>query len=357
MTPSFQNHVRAFREARQWSQADLATRVGISRTGLGAIEAGRLVPSTATALALAQALACRVEDLFSLAAEGEATLRWAIPPRQQPVRFWQARVGSRWLAYPSDAVADFPVWQDGVFRGGRFEHSGLAAAEAALGDKTLVVASCDPAAGLLASEYVAQTPFRLLVVRRSSREALRLLADGLVHAAGVHLGRAGEHGNAAVCREMLGPEYMLMRMARWQEGLALSPGVKARSLGGVVRSRARWIGREAGSGARVCLDELLGDAPPPRRIAHDHRGVATAIRDNWADVGVCLRLACEEYGLSFLPVREEDYDLCIASQALGDPRIEALVRVVRSAAYRRHLGELPGYDSSATGELEDCAKS
>jgi hypothetical protein len=34
-----------------------------------------------------------------------------------------------------------------------------------------------------------------------------------------------------------------------------------------------------------------------------------------------------------------------------DPRLRALVAAVRSPAYRRLLGELPGYDSAATGAL------
>jgi hypothetical protein len=35
-----------------------------------------------------------------------------------------------------------------------------------------------------------------------------------------------------------------------------------------------------------------------------------------------------------------------------DPRVEALLRVLRSRRYRRFLAELPGYDSSATGGVE-----
>ena len=90
----------------------------------------------------------------------------------------------------------------------------------------------------------------------------------------------------------------------------------------------------------------------PRCVATDHRGVAEAIRSGWADAGVCLRLASEEAGLDFLAVRQESYDLCFPAQLQGDPRIQALLDVVRSAAYRRALSELPGYDSAETGELQ-----
>jgi molybdate-binding protein len=172
----------------------------------------------------------------------------------------------------------------------------------------------------------------------------------LVHVAGVHLSAGSETGNAAIVREMLGPGYTLLHAARWEEGVALDPARRVSSLRQALRSHMRWIGREPGSGARQCLDELLEGRKSPRRLASDHRGVAEAIRQGWADAGVCLRLASEEASLGFLSVRHEAYDLCFAESMRHDHRIEALVHVLRSPAYRSALAELPGYESRATGE-------
>src|SRR5262249_6110005 len=96
---------------------------------------------------------------------------------------------------------------------------------------------------------------------------------------------------------------------------------------------------------------ILGDRRPPRRLASSHRGVAEAVRCGWADAGVCLRLVSEEAGLDFLRVREEAYDLCFPECWEADPRIQTLLQVVRSPAYRRALGELAGYHSAETGDL------
>jgi molybdate-binding protein len=87
-------------------------------------------------------------------------------------------------------------------------------------------------------------------------------------------------------------------------------------------------------------------------MASDHRGVAEAIRSGCADAGVCLRLVSDEAGLDFLTVREEAYDLCFPTQWENDPRIQALLDAVRSVAYRTALGELPGYNTAETGELQ-----
>ena len=72
----------------------------------------------------------------------------------------------------------------------------------------------------------------------------------------------------------------------------------------------------------------------------------------WADIGVCHRLAAVEAGLGFLTVQVEAFDLCYPAAVAGDPRIDALIRVVRSPGYRKLLGELPGYDATPAGEME-----
>lgn len=160
-----------------------------------------------------------------------------------------------------------------------------------------------------------------------------------------------KNDNAAAVREKLGTGYRRLHVARWTEGVAVSPSRKARSLSGLVRSNVRWVGREQGSGARQCLDELLEGRAPPKRVARDHRGVAEAIRAGWADAGVCVQLASEESGLDFLSVREETYELCYREDFSSDPRCRALIHVLASPAFRQALGELPGYDVTKTGEV------
>ena len=92
---------------------------------------------------------------------------------------------------------------------------------------------------------------------------------------------------------------------------------------------------------------------------HAEAGAAFAdalrLAPGWADAGVCVRLVSEESGLRFLSVRVENYDLCFLKAIESDPRVQALIRVVRSAAYRQLLGELPGYHVAETGDLERTA--
>ena len=61
-----ENRVRAAREARGLTQAELAARVGVSRKTINTVENAVFVPSTVIALKLARALGEPVESLFSL---------------------------------------------------------------------------------------------------------------------------------------------------------------------------------------------------------------------------------------------------------------------------------------------------
>ena len=135
-------------------------------------------------------------------------------------------------------------------------------ASSASARQTLVVACCDPAAGLLASEYAHATGRRMLILHRSGRQALDLLSQGKVHLAGLHFSTEDEPDrNVQIVRETLGSDYPLLRIARWREGIAAAPSARVRSVRGALRSKLRWIGREPGSGARQCLDRLLGKSP------------------------------------------------------------------------------------------------
>lgn len=58
--------MRERRKAAGLTQAELAEIVGVSRKTVNTVENGVFVPSTLLALELADALECRVEDLFSL---------------------------------------------------------------------------------------------------------------------------------------------------------------------------------------------------------------------------------------------------------------------------------------------------
>jgi putative molybdopterin biosynthesis protein len=86
-------------------------------------------------------------------------------------------------------------------------------------------------------------------------------------------------------------------------------------------------------------------------VVGGHGAVAEALRGGWAGAGVGGRLAAVEAGLNFLPVRTEALDLCFPTESQHDPRLQALIRLLRSRSYRRLVAGLPGYDARETGAM------
>jgi len=339
--------VAARRRAHGWSQEEFAVRAGLPRSSVSAIEAGRLTPSVSAALAVARALECSVEELFGAGGNpADAELQWAWKPQMEPCRYWEAEVGGRRLLYPVETLPGGVV-HDGIFREGVLHER--AARDAG---ETLVLAGCDPAAGLLAAEYAAASGFRLLAFSRGGGPALELLRQGVVHVAALHRSTAERPArNAETVGERLGGGYRLLRCADWEEGIVLPADNHTRSVSACAHRIRRWAMREPGSSARECLDELLVRPRSSSHVATSHAGVAEVVRSGWAEAGVCVRICAEDAGLHFLPVRTESLDLCFSASMERNPRVQALIRLLRSRAYRHLIDELPGYDASRTGEL------
>ena len=334
-----------------WSQRELAECSGLSRTEISAIETNRVVPSTAAALSLARALECSVEELFSLAEMDLKGAKWAWKPTQTVGRFWQSRVGGKILLFPTEWIPSNTLCHHGFY-----ENNRISLNRPCDPNQILVIAGCDPAVGLVAAHMESVSSFRVLPLIRSSGKALELMEKGLVHVAGFHFSDGSiQDKNSVIAKKLLGEKYRLLRVARWEEGVVVDPLLKVDSIGSALGSNLRWVGREEGSGARECLDQVLCGHSKPEGYQYqalDHHGVAEIISTGWAQAGVCIRLSAEERGLRFLKVREENYDLCFSSAEESDPRIQTLLAVVSSASYREDLEQLPGYHTVSTGNLQ-----
>jgi len=60
------NTIKVERAKKNWTQADLAEKIGISRQAMNSIEAGKFVPSTLLALKMAFVFGTPVEEIFRL---------------------------------------------------------------------------------------------------------------------------------------------------------------------------------------------------------------------------------------------------------------------------------------------------
>ncbi|MFM9995801.1 MAG: helix-turn-helix transcriptional regulator [Phycisphaerales bacterium] len=66
------NRLRVLRAEREWSQADLADRLGVSRQTINAIETEKYDPSLPLAFKAARLFGMSIEQVFQDDARGEA---------------------------------------------------------------------------------------------------------------------------------------------------------------------------------------------------------------------------------------------------------------------------------------------
>jgi len=367
--------LRLARQARGFSQQQLAGMAGVTRQALSAVESGHSDPSLRVALALGRALGMTVEELFGPGDPAEAVTAVPVAPPGGP--------GSRTVLAPvGDTLVAFPLAADCSFRAGFIPVGGLvtglaggsvpAGGSGSVGlpvdglttgiadavrvrpigppRPTLAIAGCDPALPLLEAPLgLLDPPVAFAWWPCGSAEALRLAADGLVHAAGVH---ASDPVDARDGAEVVG-------FTSWREGLAIRPELAGTvsGLADIARLALRLVNREPGSQARSALDrELLrlgieaGELRGYDTEARGHLQVASAVTAGLADAGVASEPAALAYGLAFIPLAEERFDLVLPARHLGTREVQGLLRVLSSPWLLSQLASLPGYDPGRCGE-------
>jgi len=70
-----------------------------------------------------------------------------------------------------------------------------------------------------------------------------------------------------------------------------------------------------------------------------------------ADVGVATRGSAIAFGLDFVPLAAERFDLVVPAERVGETRIQRLLDTIDSAAFRRELESLGGYETPETGHV------
>ena len=382
MTESSQpdgTRLRLARQARGLSQQQLAGVAGVTRQAVSAVESGHSDPSLRVALGLARALGMTVEELFGPGEPGDPVLARPIAPVSAPgSRVALATVGDTFVALPLDAdlAARLGFGAAGglTVRGGGAQGaqgtqgaqgiSGVQVAVRPIGPPrpTVVVAGCDPALPLLETPLaLLDPPLAFAWWPCGSAEALRLAAAGLVHAAGVHRVGPGEGGDSSGIpgddTSGIPGGAEVVGFASWREGLVVRPGAEVRGLNDVARRGLRLVNREPGAQARTLLDRerlRLGLEPAQLTgydsLAAGHLQVAAAIVGGLADAGVSSEPAALAYGLDFIPLAEERFDLLLPAKHAASREVQGLLKVLTSPWLLAQLASLPGYDAARCGE-------
>jgi molybdate-binding protein/DNA-binding transcriptional regulator YhcF (GntR family) len=187
------------------------------------------------------------------------------------------------------------------------------------------------------------------------------LAERRADLAGTHLwdDRTDTYNVQFVRRVLPGRRVGLLTVAHRMLGFMVPSGnpFHVRGMADLAHPDLRFVNRQAGSGTRVWLDvqlkahKVTGDIIRGYdREESTHLAVARAIADEEANCGLGIRSAADAYGLDFVPLAHERYDLAIPDEAWPSAAVQALVEIVRSPAFQLAVAALGGYDTAQTGQ-------
>lgn len=225
------------------------------------------------------------------------------------------------------------------------------------------VGSHDPAMDWLAAHFSQVAPGYTLDLRfTGSLGGLMALAAGQADCAGCHLWdeETGTYNAPFVRRILPNRRIALVTLAHRRMGLMLPPGNPAQvhGLDDLTRRHLRFVNRQPGSGTRVWLDAALRRlGVSSSRIAgytleeQTHSGVARAVAEGLADIGLGVETAAQAYGLDFVLLTLEPYQLAVPSTSAERSPLQSLLRWLRSRKAHQALSRLGGYETAETGRL------
>jgi putative molybdopterin biosynthesis protein len=363
------NSLAQFRAKRGLSAIEIAKKIDVSRQTIYAMEAGTYVPNTLLALKLAQVLEVKVEDLFQLEdTEAPALNETAelLPPEQEaqpglPVQLCEVdeklvavlHAPAVWSLPPADAVLIESGKRPGKAKVQLFQR------EEKQFRKRLLIAGCDPGISVLL-RHLQREGVEAVVAYRNSSQSLNLLKESLIHVAGSHLrDEATGESNLPVIRKQFPKDSVaVISYAIWQEGIVVARGnpKNIRGIEDLTRKNVVIVNRELGSGSRNLLDSHLrraGIAPKAvkgyEEIASGHLPAAWQVRNGFADCCLATKTAACVFGLNFIPLESERYDLVIQNHNLNHPGVQILLDTLGRTAFRRELEGLGGYDTTISG--------
>jgi len=289
------------------------------------------------------------------------------------VRVRLGRVGGRLVATPlprgagvltslvrADGLLTVPAALEG-YDAGEDVDVALMRGVGAIARTIVAVGSHDLVLDLAASQLRAADPGVTLASSNvGSLGGLVALRDGLCHLAGSHLldAASGEYTLPYVDRVLGGHDVAVVRLVHREQGLIVAPGnpLGLRAIADLARDGLRYVNRQRGAGTRVLLDYELARAgiapdgvPGYAREEHTHLAVAAAVAAGRADAGLGIMAAARAFGLHFVPVAREPYDLVLATDTLGDPVTAPLWELLDDPGFRAAVHALGGYGTEEMG--------
>ena len=231
-------------------------------------------------------------------------------------------------------------------------------------DRSLVViGSHDPLIDEVAQFLHAAHPdMSVASTHVGSMGAITAAKRGENHCGGIHLfdEATGAYNEAYLEKHFPNGGVRQVECVYRIQGLMVAPGnpLGIESLADMTRDGMRFVNRQKGSGTRILNDYLCKrdgiDRDAIYGYDHEeftHTAVAALVESGSADAGMGIYSAAKMYGLGFVPVCEEQYDLLVPDYAWDTPMVQALLEVLKSDEFRARMEALGGYRVDQPGRV------
>lgn len=235
-------------------------------------------------------------------------------------------------------------------------------------DRLLICGGDDPLLYRLALELGQQYAAHALVsyCPGGTRLGLDLLQNGRADVCALHWGPARESATrhpALIRACSRHRHWILLRLFNREMGVLLNParGISQGSIKDLLTDRSstplRWCLRQPGSGAQRYFEEALGglvnheDLNKLSQPALTERQAAASITAGRADCAPGCRATATEFGLDFLPLGKEAFDLVLPNAIYFRKLFQQLLEKLQSASTRQLAAHLEGYDLSPAGQI------
>jgi putative molybdopterin biosynthesis protein len=150
--------------------------------------------------------------------------------------------------------------------------------------------------------------------------------------------------------QFAGPDLLLLPGWQRMQGILYRPGdtrfegrTAEQALAAILSDRdAIMVNRNAGSGTRMLIDQLLKGARPAGygNQPRSHNAIAASIAQDRADWGVAIESVARIYGLGFLPLAPEHYDFLVVESRRERPPVQAFLAALRELPVRDRIAAL-----------------
>lgn len=259
-----------------------------------------------------------------------------------------SKLTGKWL-FPRDLVDQWIL---------ESSHGGL------LTDRMVIAGSDDPLLYRAIMQTANELQARALIsyTATGTQLGLSLLARRRADVCGIHWGpvEESEKRHPALIRQYhQHGDWTLVRAFRREQGLILAPGIWTATsrIEDLFGTEIRWATRQEGAGSQRFLKETISRNrlnPARRRItshAFSERDAAAAVAMGQADVAPGARAAATEFGLDFVSLGWEGFDLVMNRGIFFRRLFRSLLDKLRSPESQKMAQLLGGYDLSEAGDL------